>query len=179
MEMGTTRVETIVLSLRSFSRLDESALKSVNIHEGLESTLLVLQSRLAKIQVVKDYGELPLVECYAGKLNQVFLNILGNAIDALETANQPCIQIRTYQPQPGWIGIAIADNGSGIQPEIETKLFDPFFTTKPVGKGTGLGLSISYQIIVNEHEGTLLCHSTPQSGAEFVIEIPVQQSGSG
>jgi signal transduction histidine kinase len=181
MKMGTERIEEIVLSLRNFSRLDEAEMKKVDIHEGIESTLLILQHRFnAKlnfpmIQIIKNYGSLPLVECYAGQLNQVFLNILTNAIDALQdkVGNLiPTITIRTSFVNAQWIEIAIADNGVGMSEDIQKKIFDPFFTTKPVGKGTGMGMSISYQIITQKHGGKLECVSTLGVGTEFLIQIP-------
>lgn len=185
MKMGADRIRQIVLSLRNFSRLDEADMKPVNIHEGLDNTLLILQNRLkaspdhAGIQVEKEYGSLPLVECYAGQLNQVFMNILSNAIDALEEHNQPgLITIKTEilpssDHQPDQVLICIRDNGPGMSESVLGRLFDPFFTTKEVGKGTGLGLSISYQIVVDKHGGTLKCLSTPGEGAEFWIQIPI------
>ncbi|MEB3337860.1 MAG: response regulator [Leptolyngbyaceae bacterium] len=190
MEMGTERIRQIVLSLRNFSRLDESEMKPVDIHEGMDSTLLILQSRLkgslvtGNIQVVKQYGELPLVNCYAGQLNQVFMNILANAIDALREAeaepspavplNQPgTITIKTALSDSNQVTISIHDNGPGMPESVRKRLFDPFFTTKPVGQGTGLGLSISYQIVVEKHRGTLECISVAGQGTEFLIKIPV------
>ncbi len=193
MNVGVDRIRQIVLSLRNFSRLDQAEMKPVNIHEGIDSTLLILQHRLkAKpdtpaIQIIKEYGNLPQIECYAGQLNQVFMNILTNAIDALEeqryqqTAKFPAqIWIKTSVGQlpnhlPSAI-ISIRDNAGGIPEEIIKRLFDPFFTTKPVGQGTGLGLSISYQIIVEKHKGILKCNSVPQQGTEFLIEIPQLQT---
>lgn len=192
MRVGTERIREIVLSLRIFSRLDEAEVKEIDLHAGIDSTLTILHNRLKakperpEIQVIKDYDNLPLVECYAGQINQVFMNILSNAIDALEQPHpepsqtdretQPRqIQIRTELTPHDWIVIRIADNGPGITETVSNRLFDPFFTTKPVGKGTGLGLSISYQIITEKHQGRLWCNSYPGKGAEFVIEIPVQQ----
>lgn len=189
MRVGTQRIREIVLSLRNFSRLDEAEFKQVNIHEGIESTLMILHNRLKakpehpEISVIKEYGKLPAVECYPGQLNQVFMNIFANSIDALEDSFvknkeqklNPQICISTELVNGNWIVIRIADNGQGIPPEILSKLFDPFFTTKDVGKGTGLGLSISYQIVVDKHGGKLSCHSILGQGAEFVIEIPVTQ----
>ncbi|WP_339366857.1 PAS domain-containing sensor histidine kinase [Calothrix sp. 336/3] len=187
MSVGTTRIREIVRSLRNFSRLDESEYKQVDIHEGIDSTLMILHNRLKakselpEIQVVKNYTSLPLVECYPGQLNQVFMNLLTNAIDALDEAVQkqlvtsPQIYIYTELVYPDWIGIRIADNGLGIPPGIISKLFDPFFTTKEVGKGTGLGLSISYQIVVEHHGGKLTCNSIPGEGTEFFIAIPMKQ----
>lgn len=198
MSIGADRIREIVLSLRNFSRLDEADMKRVSIHDGIDSTLLILQNRLKStpghpaIEVVKQYGNLPLVECYAGQLNQVFMNILSNAIDALDKFNQersaaeieqnPArITIQTevvpnsidQSHTPAAVIIRIRDNGPGIPQEHLTKLFDPFFTTKPVGKGTGLGLSISYQIVVDKHHGILKCSSEPSQGAEFWMQIPV------
>jgi PAS domain S-box-containing protein len=195
MKEGANRIREIVLSLRNFSRLDEAELKSVNIHEGIDNTLLILQHRLkkqlshAEIQVRKEYGQLPLIECYAGSLNQVFMNLLTNAIDALETHPEPrVITIRTEVKDKGTrvsdegelihpthILIRIADNGPGIPEDVKKHIFDFFFTTKAIGVGTGLGLSISHSIVVEKHGGQITCISSPNQGAEFVIELPVQQ----
>lgn len=179
MEMGSERIRQIVVSLRNFSRLDEAEKKPVNIHEGIDNTLLILHHKLkaagnkGAIEIVKEYEELPLVECYAGQLNQVFMNIISNAIDAIE--NQPDPRIITIKTElnKSNIIIRIKDNGPGIPENIKKKLFDPFFTTKPVGKGTGLGLSISYQIVVEKHKGLIQCLSEPGQGAEFYISIPL------
>ena len=185
MTIGTERIRDIVLSLKNFSRLDQAESKSVDIHEGIDSTLLLLRHRLKPhnnfpgIKVIQNYGELPLINCYPGQLNQVLMNLLANAIDVLETppySLSPAITIHTQQIGPNRIQIRIADNGPGIMAKIRTKLFDPFFTTKEVGKGTGLGLSISYQIITDRHGGRLNCWSTPGQGTAFVIEIPIQQN---
>ncbi|MEB3337859.1 MAG: ATP-binding protein [Leptolyngbyaceae bacterium] len=193
MQVGVDRIREIVQSLRIFSRLDEAEIKDVDIHEGLDSTLMILHSRLKakpdhpEIKVVKLYGNLPKIECYAGQLNQVFMNILSNAIDALEdhrlslapeesTSYVPAITIRTEFLEPEQVVIRLADNGPGLTPTVQEQLFDPFFTTKPVGKGTGMGLSISYQIVTEKHGGFLKCVSTPGQGAEFVIGIPIVQS---
>ncbi|MBD2690845.1 sensor histidine kinase [Anabaena catenula] len=181
MKVGTERIRQIVLSLRNFSRLDEAELKLVDIHEGIDSTLMILQHRLKaqgerpQIKVSKDYSHLPLVECYVGQLNQVFMNILANAIDALEVSHQNQIMIRTELVDEDWVKIAIADNGSGISETIQQRIFDPFFTTKPIGKGTGMGMSISYQIITERHGGKLELFSTVGKGTEFVIQIPIRQ----
>ena len=184
MEMGTTRIREIVLSLRNFSRLDEADRKEADLHQGLESTLLILQSRLKfqsnrpEIQLIKEYGQLPSVECYPSQLNQVFLNLIGNAIDALEPGaiageiETPTIFIRTILKDKQAI-VCIADNGPGMSAETARKIFDPFFSTKAIGKGTGLGLSISYSIVVERHGGELSCVSSPGSGAEFIISIPI------
>lgn len=186
MHTGTQRISDIVRSLRNFARLDEAEVKFVDIHEGIESTLMILQHRLkldsswGEIQVIKNYGHLPSVRCYAGQLNQALMNILVNAIDALNEVVegsepvQPQIHICTKRVHDNWVRIAIADNGPGIPVAIQPRLFDPFFTTKPVGKGTGMGLAISYQIITENHRGKLICHSKPGQGTEFVIEIPLQ-----
>jgi len=202
MQMGVDRVRNIVLSLRNFSRLDEADMKPVDIHSGIESTLLILQHKLKKngdasgINVIKDYGKLPNVSCYASGLNQVFMNILSNAIDAVElevglkeaTAKlenplspifERKIEIRTEVCDKNLVRISIANNGPGMTEEVRSRVFDPFFTTKAVGKGTGLGLSISYQIVVEKHRGKLMCISTPDQGTEFVIEIPVQPKNTG
>ncbi|WP_017721188.1 GAF domain-containing protein [Kamptonema formosum] len=195
MEMGADRIRQIVLSLRNFSRLDEAEKKSVDIHEGLDNTLLILHNRLkpkgksAGIQIIKEYGDIPQVECYPGQLNQVFMNILSNAIDALESQSDPrAISIRTEvtdaageaasQQLPASSGkhvvIRIRDSGPGMTENVKQHLFDPFFTTKPVGKGTGLGLSISYQIVVEKHGGSLKCFSELGQGSEFTIQIPMR-----
>ena len=187
MQVGADRIREIVKSLRSFSRLDEAEMKSVDIHEGLDSTLMILQNRLKfkgkqpDIIVEKVYGNLPQVECYAGQLNQVFMNILSNAIDELEASweslspKTPRIQIKTFVKDNKWVRISIRDNGLGIKPEIISRLFDPFFTTKPVGKGTGLGLAICHSIAVAKHNGRLYCNSQLGEGTEFLISVPIQQ----
>ncbi|MEA5574477.1 AAA family ATPase [Calothrix sp. UHCC 0171] len=192
MEVGTERIREIVLSLRTFSRMDEAEFKKVDIHTGIDSTIMILQHRLKEtsehpaIQIIKNYDQLPLVECYAGQLNQVFMNILTNAIDAINEKNSKLnfaeiaatphqITIRTLVIDNDWIEIAIADNGIGIPEKVKHKVFNPFFTTKPVGKGTGMGMSISYQIITEKHGGKLECFSIPNQGTEFVIKIPIHQ----
>ncbi len=195
MRGGADRIRDIVQSLRNFSRLDEAEMKPVNLHEGIDNTLVILSSRLKLgIEVIKEYGELPLVECYPAQLNQVFMNLLCNAIDALEelkvqasnlqpvtqTNLQPavlCIQIRTELLDPNRVLIRISDNGSGIPAAIKDRIFDPFFTTKQPGKGTGLGLAVSYQII-NQHQGKIEVISAPNQGAEFVITLPVKVASS-
>jgi len=186
MKGGSERIRAIVLSLRSFSRLDESESKPVDLHEGIDSTLMILQHQLhasdPKIEVIKEYGNLPMVECYAGQVNQVFLNLLNNAIDALlmENSNQklPKIWIITA-PGTNGVSIKIADNGPGMTEEVVGKVFDPFFTTKPVGKGTGLGLTTSYQIVVEKHGGVLRCSSQLHRGTEFAIELPITIKKNG
>ena len=188
MEVGSSRIRNIVLSLRNFSRLDESEMKSVNIHEGIDNTLIILQHKLKSnnkiqsIQVIKKYGDIPDINCYPGQLNQVFMNILSNAIDAFneeyfENSSSiltPEICITSELVDSKIVKIQIADNGIGISEDVQPHIFDPFFTTKPVGSGTGLGLSISYQIIVDKHKGQLTCNSAPGEGTEFVIEIPLR-----
>lgn len=204
MQVGAKRIQEIVLSLRNFSRLDENDLKSVDIHQGIDNTLLILQHRLKaegrrpEIQVIKDYDPLPKVTCYASQLNQVFMNLINNAIDAVET--QPdsrvitihTLLIQNYHqtlielpwaniiynhpvqtPNPQSVVILVTDNGPGMSKEILHKIFDPFFTTKPVGSGTGLGLSISYQIVVEKHRGQLSCISAPGYGTAFIVDIPL------
>ncbi|MGG6294184.1 ATP-binding protein [Leptolyngbya sp. AN02str] len=192
MKIGTERIRQIVLSLRNFSRVDEADFKAVDIHEGIDSTLVILAHRFKakgnfpEVQVEKDYSPLPLVECYPGQLNQVVMNILANALDAIEDrgrsqapagrkAHPGRITIRTSRLKTDWVEIAIADNGVGIPETIQRRIFDPFFTTKPVGKGTGMGMSISYQIIAEKHGGQLKCFSTPGEGTEFAIQIPIRQ----
>ena len=187
MEQGANRIKQIVLSLRNFSRLDETERKVIDIHEGIESTLVILQHRLqskvkpGQIQVIKNYGKLPKVECYPAQLNQVFMNLLSNAIDAVEesSAKSACkvnqIRITTEVSRENQVCVRISDSGPGIRPEVQSRMFDPFFTTKPVGRGTGLGLSISYQIVKDTHGGKLECHSEVGRGTEFAIELPISQ----
>jgi signal transduction histidine kinase len=208
MYRGTDRIRQIVLALQNFSRHDEAVVKRVDIHQGIDSTLVMLQHRLKEtaerpaIRVVKEYGKLPLIACYASEINQVFMHLLNNAIDALDKKTSkkgygdkkapeqkdssqnlfassaqspiPTIQIRTVVNEADSVKITIADNGFGIDESVQKRLFDPFFTTKGVGKGSGLGLSISYQI-VQKHQGHITCCSLPLQGAEFAIQIPIKQ----
>ncbi|NES76850.1 MULTISPECIES: PAS domain S-box protein [unclassified Okeania] len=188
MQIGTERISDIVSSLRNFSRKDDVKKTLMSFHDGINGTLVILQNRFKgrgkkpEIKVHKEYGELPLVECYVGMINQVFMNLIGNAIDALEEAFEndncqdktPTIKIKTEAISDKVI-VKIIDNGLGMDEEVKKHLFERFFTTKPAGKGTGLGLSISYQIIVEKHKGKLSCISTPDEGAEFVMEIPITQ----
>lgn len=206
MQVGAERIREIVKSLRTFSRLDESDFKMADIHEGIDSTLMILQHRIKKqpnwpgVEIIRDYGDLPLIDCYPGQLNQVIMNILSNAIDALETKtafsdaqtdlnepgeptagtvlpqNLPAICIQTRKLANHAVQITLTDNGPGISADTQARLFDPFFTTKPVGQGAGLGLAISYEIIVQKHKGRLTCQSNPGEGTTFVIKIPTQQS---
>ncbi|MFB2936882.1 CHASE domain-containing protein [Aerosakkonemataceae cyanobacterium BLCC-F154] len=213
MRSGTQRIEEIVLSLRNFSRLDESEMKPVDIHQGIDSTLLILDHSLKatderpeSIQVIKQYGDLPKIECYAGQLNQVFMNLLNNAIDAINDSSKfsgdyapsrqiineqkekistklkvkslPTIHIQTELLSSNRVLIRITDNGIGMTEEVQQKLFDPFFTTKPVGKGTGLGLYISYQIITKKHGGILNCCSQFAEGTEFSLELPIRRNSN-
>ncbi|WP_375475959.1 ATP-binding protein [uncultured Nostoc sp.] len=209
MKLGTGRIVEIVQSLKNFSRHDEAEMKAVNIHDGIDGTLMILHHRLKAdvhrpaIEIVKDYAKLPLIECYPGQLNQVFMNILANAIDALEESMEnwgvknnpqsstpitpypqrgphlPQITIRTIAIDHQWVVIRIADNGPGMKEEVIRRIYDPFFTTKDVGKGTGLGMAISYQIIVDKHGGMLRCRSQPNEGTEFWIQIPVNCALTG
>jgi signal transduction histidine kinase len=192
MSSGANRIGEIVLNLRNFSRLDEAEMKRVNIHEGLDSTILLLQAGMEnkheqpQIKIIKEYGKLPLVECYPRGLNQVFMNIIKNAIEAVNvettdageklTQNSHSIIIRTAMKNKNRVIIAIKDTGKGITEKLQKRLFEPFFTTKPVGKGTGLGLSISYQIIVDKHNGNIEFVSELGKGTEFLIDIPIQQT---
>lgn len=190
MRLGSDRISQIVLGLRNFSRHDESELKEANIHQGLDSTLMILQHRLRQngpnptIEVQKDYGKVPNIPCFAGQLNQVFMNILVNAIDALrgngndqdadrQQVPSPWIWIKTSLTADNMVAIRIGNNGPHIPASVQSRLFDPFFTTKPVGKGTGLGLSISHQIVVERHHGRLTCQSSCGQGCEFLIELPL------
>ena len=207
MKMGSERIKEIVLSLRTFSRHDEAECKFVNIHDGLDSTLVILAHRLKTqpdrpaITVQREYGPIPDIECYAGQLNQVFMNILGNAIDAIEEAwedtawKQPelkplrTITIKTQlmeqaspplecspQSLQQWLRISITDSGRGMSEGVRSHIFDPFFTTKPIGQGTGMGLSISYQIITDKHHGRLECFGAEGCSTEFILTIPVTQT---
>lgn len=193
MQSGAERIEQIIHSLKLFARLNEAELKSVNIHESLEQSLLIVQHRLESpgkqsgIQVIKNYGQLPLINCYVSQLNQVFMNLLNNAIDVLEESDGiPTITISTEvrnnrgDCEPSSLHsltlvIRIADNGKGMSEEVQQQIFDPFFTTKPVGQGTGLALAISHQIVVEKHKGTIRCVSAIGQGTEFIVEIPVIQ----
>ncbi|MEM9815325.1 MAG: ATP-binding protein [Cyanobacteria bacterium P01_D01_bin.6] len=192
MKLGTHRIQEIVLSLRNFSRMDEAEYKTMDIHEGINSTLMILGNRLKaksdrpEIKILKNYETLPQVECYSGQLNQVFMNLLSNAIDALEEHHQQQVKsqgqarplqiaISTSVIDRTWVEIAVADNGPGIPGDVKANIFNPFFTTKAVGKGTGLGLSISHQIVTERHGGKLICISTPGEGTTVTIQIPVRQ----
>lgn len=202
MKKGSDRICEIVQSLRKFSKLNESEMRAVDIHEGIESTLLILRHRFkahgkyAEVELIKEYGKLPLVECYPGQVNQVLMNLIVNAIDALEEKRvkknyepgeaSPFIRIRTevknkeasspVKSDASHVLICIADNGTGITEEVSQHLFEPFFTTKPIEKGTGFGLSISHKIVVEKHQGHLYVQSQPGQGTEFIIELPIQHS---
>ncbi|HEY9668485.1 MAG TPA: ATP-binding protein [Coleofasciculaceae cyanobacterium] len=192
MEVGAKRVFDIVRSLKNFSGVDQSQMKAVDIHAGIDTALMILQNRLdgtvkqCVIGVIKEYDILPVVECFPWQLNQVFMNILTNAIEAVEglvvsrdsSTQNPQIWIRTAVTDANFVTISIADNGPGITKEVLNKIFDPFFTTKPIGKGIGLGLSVGYQIIVEKHGGELKCISAPGEGAQFVIKIPIRQQSA-
>lgn len=195
MEIGTERIYEIIKSMRSFSRFEKSEFKQVDVCEAIDSTLMLLDSRIKattsspKIRLIKEYQELPLVDFYAGQLHQVLMNIFSNAIDALDEYNEQHtpeevrknpsqIKVCTKILNKEWVVISIADNGLGMAEEVSKKLFDSFFTTKSSGKGTGLGLYISYQIVVEKHGGKLLCYSQPGKGAEFIIHIPIRQKVS-
>jgi len=187
MKTGVQRISTVMLALQIFSRLNEAEIKSVNLNESFDSVLFLLGHRLSEaensppIQIVKNYGDLPKVTCYASQINQVFMHLINNAIDALKAAHRerpgafgnPTIWIATERVNPERVAIRVRDNGAGIPAELTSRLFDPFFTTQPVGKGIGLGLSTSYQIVVQKHGGQLTFHSTPGEGTEFRVELPV------
>ena len=175
MNLGAERVHEIVRSLRNFSRLDEATVKDVDIHEGLDSTLLILNHRIKhEVTIVKKYGDLPLVRCFPAQLNQVFTNIIVNALDALSDTkrDRKKLKIITRMAGKNRVQILICDNGPGIPREIRRKIFDPFFTTKPVGKGTGLGLGICFRII-QQHQGNIRVRSKLGKGTEFVITLPI------
>ncbi|MGK7923769.1 MAG: sensor histidine kinase, partial [Spirulina sp.] len=191
MQTGANRIRTIVKSLRNFSRLDESDRKQADLHEGLNNTLMLLQHRLKQnrdrpeIQVVKNFALIPAIECYPGDINQVFMNLLSNAIDAIDEKWDRGIQFtptltlsmevgRYRESQQTYIRIHLADNGTGIPQHLQTRIFDPFFTTKSIGRGTGLGLTASHDIIVEKHGGRLYCASEVGEGTEFAIELPFQ-----
>lgn len=181
MQTGSERIRTIILNLRNFARLDEAEIKQVNLHDGLDSTLSILQHRLKsrdehpEIAIERNYGDIPPITCYPGQLNQVFFHLLNNAIDAFDEweTEKPQIKITTDVLHGDRVGICIGDNGKGIAEDLQSRLFDPFFTTKSVGKGVGLGLSISYQIIVEKHAGRISCESSPGKGATFTLELPL------
>ncbi len=185
MRHGSERIQNLVLSLRNFSRLDEAPQKEVDLHEGIESTLMLLKRRIERfpgqqpIEVVTDFDELPLIECHPSQLNQVFMNLLANAMDMLDelyeaNPHRPgTVWVSTRQTAENSVRVTIADDGKGVPSKIRNKLFDPFFTTKPVGKGTGLGLSICYQIIVEKHSGKIWCEPNFPEGAKFVCEFPI------
>ena len=188
MTVGADRVRQIILSLKDFSRLDEVVSQSVNLHACLDSTLLILQNRLKKgITIVRNYGDIPEIEGYTGFLYQVFMNLLTNAMDALEenlgTVNPDIKQskqivIATERLDKNWVIVRISDNGSGIPTEIQTKIFETFFTTKPRGVGTGLGLAISRQIVEEKHGGRITCASKIGEGTEFAIALPIKGLGA-
>ena len=167
---GANRTTEIIKSLRNFTRLDEDQLKKADINEGLDSTLVILRNQMTnRIEVVREYGDLPPINCYPGQLNQVFMNILNNAIQAIDNEGRICIQ--TMQNDEYAI-VKIKDSGKGMSKELQKRIFDPFFTTKDVGEGTGLGLSISYGII-EKHQGKIEVNSTAGEGTEFIIELPL------
>jgi len=201
MRTGSDRIRAIVQSLRSFSRFDEMGIKAADLHEGIDSTLTLLSNRLREtrhrpaIQIIRDYAELPLVECHIGQINQVFMNVLTNAINAIDefatqdssqgifggllgslSQGEKFIRITTLQPQAEWVTVQISNNGPLIPESHQSKLFDPFYTTKPPGQGTGNGLFICYQIVVEQHRGRLWCRSEPTTGVTFGIELPVKLS---
>lgn len=192
MNIGTERIQKIVGSLKTFSRLDEAEYKAVNIHDGIDSTLVILQSRLkgqqnrAEIQVLKNYERLPLINCYPGKLNQAFMNLIANAIDAIDEkwadtstapshSDFPTLEIFTALERDRTV-IRIVDNGMGIPEQAQSRIFDQFFTTKPVGKGTGLGLAITHAIITKGHQGDLTFQSQVGTGTAFTLSLPAALS---
>lgn len=188
MQMGSDRIREIVKSMQNFSRSDSSNMTLCDVHDSIDSTVLILRNRLnhqkdrREIEVVKEYGKLPSIECYSGQLNQVFMNLISNAIDALEEAAEEKpdtllkIYVRTELAENDRVRVRISDTGLGISPEVKERMFQQFFTTKKIGKGTGLGLFIVYKILVENHRGILQCESEPGKGTEFIIELPVQQT---
>ncbi len=191
MKLGADRILELVLTLRNFYRVDEPEMKLADLHEGINNTLLLLQHRYKQeVEITREFGDIPLVECHINQLNQVFMNLLSNAIDALleqsmdedpdygsnETAVKKIV-IKTEKLGSDRIAVSITDNGPGIPLEIQERLFEPFFTTKPMGIGTGLGLSISHQIVTEHHHGQIFCCSAPRGGTTFKVELPIQQKG--
>jgi signal transduction histidine kinase len=188
LQLSTERIKDISVSLRNFARADTSVKVEVDVHQGLDSTLLILQHRLKalgqrpEIEVVRQYAPLPKIKCYPGQLNQVFMNILANAVDSLEEAWQQgnransslAIKVCTEIFNPDCVMIRIADNGIGMTDEVKQRIFDHLFTTKAVGKGTGLGLAIAHQIVVNKHGGVITVTSALGKGAEFAIVLPLK-----
>jgi two-component system NtrC family sensor kinase len=168
---GAERIRDVVQNLRLFSRLDEAEFKKVDIHEGVESTIRLLSRYYGSgpIKLVRDYGTVPLVDCYAGQLNQVWMNLLVNAAQAISEDGE--VQIKTRQ-EDQMVIISISDSGCGIAAEHVKKIFDPFFTTKPIGEGTGLGLSVTYSI-VERHNGEIKVESDPENGTTFTVTIPI------
>ncbi|MDY6806503.1 MAG: ATP-binding protein [Cyanobacteriota bacterium] len=182
-KISAERLDALVRSLRNFSHMDESKPKAANIHQCIDGSLLILKNNLKQgaVEVIKNYGKIPLVSCYSGQLSQVFMNLLSNAIDALEEIpkeenRSSTICITTEVRSKEYIAIRIADNGAGIPKEAQNKIFENFFTTKPVGKGTGMGLAITYQIITEKHQGQLKFHSAPGMGTEFEILLPISKN---
>ncbi|WP_254565840.1 sensor histidine kinase [Oscillatoria sp. HE19RPO] len=191
LKVGAERIRDLVLTLRNFYRLDEPDMKVSDLQEGLEATLVLLNNRYKQnIEVVCEFGKIPKIECYINQINQVFMNLINNAIDALEEPDNSAtyggeklerkpgkrkIIITTETLENNRVAITISDNGPGIAPDIETRVFEPFFTTKAMGVGTGLGLSISKKIIEENHHGKIICTSKPNEGSTFRIELPVSQ----
>lgn len=187
-KLGTDRIRELVLTLRNFYRLDEPEMKPADLHEGINNTLLLLQHRYKQeVEIVREFGDIPLIECHINQLNQVFMNLLSNAIDALleqspdrlvNSTNDKAtkqIVIKTEKLGSDRLAVSITDNGPGIPLEVQDRLFEPFFTTKPMGIGTGLGLSISYQIVTENHQGRIFCCSAPSGGTTFMVELPLWQ----
>lgn len=195
MDLGIDRIREISSSLRTFSRADQDSKSSFDLHQGLDGTLLILKHRLKanekrpKIKVIQDYEELPLISCFPGQLNQVFMNLLSNAIDALDEASQDnsfdANQLSLHQiaittrflAEQAQVTVSIRDNGPGMPEEVKSRIFENLFTTKEVGKGTGLGLAIAQQIIVEKHDGDITVLSEPTVGTEFILTLPVSADG--
>ncbi len=176
MQDGAQRTVEIVRGLKVFSRIDESDLKYANINAGIQSTMIILNNQIGnRIKVIKELGNLPDIECFAGKLNQVFMNIISNAIYAVQNnppEKPPVITVKSSMADEGHVSVSIKDNGPGMSDEVKAKIYEPFFTTKEVGKGTGLGLSIVFQII-EMHSGKIEVNSILNEGTEFIITLPI------
>ncbi len=196
MQLGANRIYEIVQSLRTFSHSDDRDYQQLDLHQGIESTLTILHNRLKgrgdrpAILIQKQLNRVPPLNCYAGRINQVLMNLISNALDAIDTRLThpphpsmtpacwiPCISIETTHSDPGWVTVTIQDNGCGMTPAVKAQIFTPFFTTKTINQGTGLGLAICHKIIVEEHQGHLTCESDPDTGSTFTLRLPIDSHG--